>query len=353
MSIGFAMSRRLAVLGSLSLACASADPSAGSVPVTAAGSGNVAGAAGTAVGGGGAAGASVGGAGTGGASGSAGLAGSGGAGSAGVAGLGGGAGSAGSAGTGGVVAGGSAGVGGDINAGGLAEGEQTARPIGTPYASNGYWEYLPPHYGNGFQRPLLVFWAGVGENGDGSLEALQIIVQRHGPPMLIDSEQWPDDRPFIVLSPQHDAATDRPTPSEIYDFLAFALEYYDVDPARVYLTGLSSGARGFWAYLGEYAGQQVAAAALIAADSSVAYDAGGCGVVNEVALWTFHGENDSEVPIADDNEGMANFAACPEPPRQEVKYTVYPGTGHQDSWTKTYDGSAGHDIYSWLLSKMQ
>jgi hypothetical protein len=30
---------------------------------------------------------------------------------------------------------------------------------------------------------------------------------------------------------------------------------------------------------------------------------------------------------------------------------MYPGTGHQDSWTKTYDGSAGHDVFGWLLSK--
>jgi predicted peptidase len=220
-----------------------------------------------------------------------------------------------------------------------------------PFAKNGFWEYLPKRYGNGFKYPLMVFWAGVGENGNGSNGALQVIIQRHGPPMMIDKDQWPEDRPFIVLSPQHDASSDRPTPTEIHDFLAFAMETYDVDPARVYITGLSSGARGFWAYLGQYKGEQVTAAVLIAADSSVAYDAGGCAVVNQVPLWTFHGTNDSEVPIADENEGMNNFTACPEPPRKEVKYTVYPNTSHQDSWTKTYSGSAGHDVFAWMLSK--
>ena len=29
--------------------------------------------------------------------------------------------------------------------------------------------------------------------------------------------------------------------------------------------------------------------------------------------------------------------------------TIYPGVGH-DSWTRTYDGSAGHDVFGWMLS---
>jgi predicted peptidase len=219
-----------------------------------------------------------------------------------------------------------------------------------PFAKNGFWEYLPKGYGDGNKRPLLVFWAGVGENGDGSAGALNVIVQRHGPPMLIAKKQWPSERPFVVLSPQHTAAVDRPSPEEIHDFLTFAINSYQVDPARIYLTGLSSGARGGWAYLGQYKGEQVAAAVLIAADSSVAYQAGGCAVVNQVPLWTFHGTADSEVNISGDNSGMASFAACPEP-RKEVVYTTYQGAGHVDSWTKTYDLSAGNDIYAWLLAK--
>jgi predicted peptidase len=247
-------------------------------------------------------------------------------------------------------AGGAGGYGGSGGSGGLAEGKQTARPIGNPYAQNGYWEYLPKGYGDGSKRPLLVFWAGVGENGDGSSNALNVIIQRHGPPMLIDKKKWPSDRPFVVLSPQHGTQTDRPSPSEIHDFLAFATTKYDVDPARFYITGLSSGARGSYAYLGMYKGEQVAAAVLIAGDSSVAYQGGGCSVVNQVALWAFHGTADSEVPYSDDSAGMANFANCPQP-RKEVIFTSYPGVGHVDSWPRTYDLSAGHDIYTWMLSK--
>ena len=320
------------------------------------GSGGIAGmtAAGATSGGAGSAGVPglAGGAGAGGSAGASGSAGAG-AGAGGGAGVGGNAGSGGDsfAGSGGVGgAGGSGGAGGGGGSGGLAEGKQTARPIGMPFAKNGFWEYLPRGYGDGAKRPLLVFWAGVGENGDGSAGALNVIVQRHGPPMLIDKKKWPSDRPFIVLSPQHAATTDRPSPAEVHDFLAYASTAYDVDPTRVYITALSSGSRGSWAYLGQYKGEQVAAAVLIAGDSSVAYAAGGCSVVNQVPLWTFHGSTDTEVSYADDSAGMAKFAACPQP-RKEVIFTTYPGVGHVDSWTRTYDLSAGHDIYAWLLSK--
>jgi hypothetical protein len=45
---------------------------------------------------------------------------------------------------------------------------------------------------------------------------------------------------------------------------------------------------------------------------------------------------------------MSSLIGCPAPPRRDAILTVYPGVGH-DSWSRTYDGSAGHDIYGWLL----
>ena len=35
-------------------------------------------------------------------------------------------------------------------------------------------------------------------------------------------------------------------------------------------------------------GQQVVAAVLIAGDSSIAYNAAGCALLNQIALWAFH-----------------------------------------------------------------
>jgi len=224
----------------------------------------------------------------------------------------------------------------------------TPRPIGMPYANNGFWEYLPPGYGDGTKRPLLVFWHGVGEDGSGSAADLAKVLV-HGPPMLINLNQWPSDRPFVVLSPQH-GPTDCPTATEIRDFITFGLASYDVDPARVYLTGLSCGALGSSSYLGQFQGQQVVAAVLIAGDASIAYNMAGCALLQDVALWSFHGDADVTVPIGPDTTGMMNFMACAMP-HKDAKYTVYPGVDHVGSWTRTYDLTAGNDIYTWMLAQ--
>jgi predicted peptidase len=235
--------------------------------------------------------------------------------------------------------------------GGLLAGKQMKRPINKPFAKNGFLEYLPKGYGDGTRWPLLVFWAGVGENGNGSDGDLDRMYH-HGPPMLVANGKWPSDRPFVVLSPQHNGQLpfDRPTAQETYDFISFALTSYDVDPSRVYLTALSSGAKGAWDYLASFKGTQVAAAALIAGDASEPYGNVGCPLVNAVAVWDFHGTTDTEQPYEPDSQGMSGFQSCPQP-RKEVKFTTYPGWGHADAFTRTYDLSAGNDIYSWFLTK--
>ena len=63
---------------------------------------------------------------------------------------------------------------------------------------------------------------------------------------------------------QHDRNNEGPanctTPDEVHDFISYAVAHYNVDPARVYVTGLSCGAYGTWEYLAKYhASLQVAA----------------------------------------------------------------------------------------------
>jgi poly(3-hydroxybutyrate) depolymerase len=94
--------------------------------------------------------------------------------------------------------------------GGPSSERVTLHPAGSVEgAPLGYEEYLPPGYGDGTARPLLVFLHGVDENGDGSETALGRLFKL-GVPMLIQKDDWPEDRPFIVLQPQygHDAAQD-------------------------------------------------------------------------------------------------------------------------------------------------
>ena len=242
-----------------------------------------------------------------------------------------------------------------------------------------YYEYLPPGYGSGEPLPLMVFVHGLGESGDGTGRGLDSLVAT-GIPQLIHNDEWPALRPFVVLAPQHDAPANEGhyqqcedggptwgpcvldiqhelahppdgslcmTPTELHDFLAWAIQTYAVDPERVYLTGLSCGAFASFEYVAEYGATQIAAMVVIAGDGRPAWRAAGCDL-GEVAVWGFHGDADDQITSAGTVDPVTSLKGCPAPPRRDTVLTVYPGVDH-DSWTRTYDLSAGHDIYEWLL----
>src|SRR5437773_4232708 len=147
----------------------------------------------------------------------------------------------------------------------------TPRPIGSTNFPMGYYEYLPPSYSDaGTHSPLLVALNGYGENGDGTADGLHNLLGT-GIPRFIDVGGWPTDRSLVVLALQHveepgfdyspcdgvqwggscvmqlqDQRGDaQPAPcttaDEIHSFIAYAVTHYNVDPERVYVTGLSCG----------------------------------------------------------------------------------------------------------------
>ena len=235
------------------------------------------------------------------------------------------------------------------DAGGLPDGPSSERLARVEKASNsappnGYWEYLPPGYGDGEPRPLLVFWHGLGENGDGNGQLDRVL--RVGPPRLVNADEWASDRPFVVLSPQHSNGG-CPGADEIDAFFDYAVQNYDIDTDRIYLTGLSCGAIGSWNYLGKYTDERVAAAVLIAGDGRGAFNRAGCDL-GLVAIWGFHGDSDGTVSPQGTIQPVDELLNCASPPRREIKKTIYEGVGH-NSWRRTYDLSDEHDIYGWLL----
>jgi predicted peptidase len=225
----------------------------------------------------------------------------------------------------------------------------TLRPAGSVEgAPLGYVEYVPPGYGDGETRPLLVFLHGSGENGDGSERTLARVF-KHGVPKLIENDKWPGARPFIVLMPQYgpEEAYECRHADEIEAFLRFALEYYDVDEKRIYLTGLSCGAGGAWDYLAAHSDEVVAGAVLIAGPADYAFDQARCAL-GRVPIWAFHGAADHVVSKTYIATPMRQLRACTDPTPVDARLTMYPRAGH-DAWSRTYDLSAGHDVYAWLL----
>jgi predicted peptidase len=230
---------------------------------------------------------------------------------------------------------------------------------GSSTAPNGYYEYLPPDYDQTSPSPLIVYWHGLGADGNGTDGLYKVATE--GLARVINDSEWPDVRPFIVLAPQHqpnggNIAPGEGCPSgpEVDTFITWALSNYNIDAKKVFLTGLSCGAIGSWDYLAEHR-DVVAAAVLIAGNpgdptqaSSTWQRAGGCDL-GAVAVWSLHGDKDDTVPFAPDSDTMGKLIACPNPPRRNARFTPLAGAGH-NIWDGIYDLTANHgDIYQWML----
>ncbi len=209
--------------------------------------------------------------------------------------------------------------------------EHTLELTNAPWPAISYLVYLPEGYDDRNQDwPLLIFLHGAGERGDDLNQ-----VKKWGPPKRIEKG---DPLPMIVVAPQ--------CPKEqwwnpgILDQLLDKIESdYRVDDKRIYLTGLSMGGFGTWAW-GTARPQKFAALAPICGGGPVDQAA----KLKDVPVWAFHGDADKTVTL----EKTTNMVdAIQEAGGEKVKLTVYEGVGH-NSWSRAYN-----DPQLWIWLGMQ
>jgi predicted peptidase len=198
----------------------------------------------------------------------------------------------------------------------------------------GYLLYLPKDYGKEPDKkwPVMVFLHGSGESG-ADLEKVKV----HGPPKLIAQGK---DLPFIVVSPQAPVFPRRGWDVETLNaLLDDVLAKHSADTDRVYLTGLSMGGYGTWAWATANP-ERFAAIAPICGGGQARQ---GARALKNMPIWVFHGAKDTTVPL---QESQDMIDALKKAGAAEVKFTVYPEAGH-DSWTVTYDNP---ELFTWLLA---
>jgi len=164
-----------------------------------------------------------------------------------------------------------------------------------PVAPGGYayQRYLPKGYGTDAKTrwPLMIFLHGSGERGS-DLDRVKV----HGPPKIADRNPA---FPFVLVSPQlpADQGWDLAKLSTLLDHSIATLR---IDPARIYLTGLSLGGHATWRW-----------AAAVPPEGSFAM--------------------------------VRAIRGCGGQPR----LTIYPDLGH-NSWDPAYDDAK---FYAWLLAQ--
>ncbi|MBV1857288.1 MAG: hypothetical protein KUG77_02675 [Nannocystaceae bacterium] len=231
----------------------------------------------------------------------------------------------------------------------------------------GYWEYLPTDYDTiGEPFPMIIFLSGIGENGNGTLppggcsgpnHTGEFLCRnlRHGPQMHLWSQlygggaadQWDDqERPFIVISPQNPAplfVLGNPyDPADMEEYLDFLIANYNVDPRRIYLTGMSMGGYSVSLHAVNDPGRYAAVALLpgVGVGSADPETPGPCDI-GRTALWAFHGDNDGVEYFDPDDLArfVQNVADCPEP-HPVAQLTMYQGAGH-NVWARTINPADG------------
>ena len=189
--------------------------------------------------------------------------------------------------------------------------------------------HLPAAYDSRSDWPMIVFLHGAGERGR-DLD----LVKREALPRILETLP---DFPFVVVSPQEEKGrlwTAEGLSSLVDDMTG----KYRVDPKRIYVTGLSTGATTAL----ELAIARPDQIAAVAAVSPTRIPPGLCGM-KDVSVWIFQNAADDRVPPARSKKLARELETCGG--KGEVRLTFYQREGH-DSWTETYRRT---DLYEWFL----
>ena len=233
-----------------------------------------------------------------------------------------------------------------------------------PFTHNGTPRHLATWYPPGYfdpasvskRWPLIVFLHGKGECGtEGSKQTAQGLVAA----AQLNAAGWP----AIIIAPQKQAIDGQWAQDEPYVMacLDATLAAERVDPARVYLTGLSQGGAGTWA-IGASKPNRFAAIAPICGYGDPAPIA---GKLTAMPIWAFHGLKDDVVPPAQSQAMVAAVVAArtdmgkfggadadvsgpganvkgPKP-----KLTLFPDANH-NSWDAAYRAKGNDSLWLWM-----
>lgn len=194
-----------------------------------------------------------------------------------------------------------------------------------------YLLYLPQDYAGAQQRawPLIYFLHGAGERGKDPKQ-----LKRHGVPRVVEERP---SFPFITLSPQCPPGLWwLELLDELWALLEKTMTDYRIDPARVYLTGMSMGGYGTW-HLATAHPECFAAIAPVCGGGNPLRVC----TLRDVPVWAFHGAQDPVVPPSESEKMVNALREC----GGDVRLTIYPELAH-DSWTITY---ANPELYEWFL----
>lgn len=202
----------------------------------------------------------------------------------------------------------------------------------------GYLEHLPPGYNENPDKkyPMIVFLHGLAEYGDGKKKiyrAAELGVPREVEKLgniCVDLKDGSEEC-FIVIVPQKDDKGEWSVDVQrnFWYYILHGPNNYRYDPERVYLSGLSLGAQGVWAWAHSDEPDATLLAGIIPVSGRGKNPEFACRLEEHgINLWAFHGAED---PILPPPIAMLEYNAlkrCPEVTGAEHQWTNVPDVGH-------------------------
>jgi len=230
---------------------------------------------------------------------------------------------------------------------------------------NGFYESYPVDYSTNATRkyPLLIFYSGSGEQGDGDTQLNKVIL--NGPGKYIATGTFPDSfqvegkwNSFIIVMPQWKSPACSTGVAEA-NFIG-TLNYFKtrysgrIDTSMIYVTGLSCGASNPISRLWK----NIAIANSYAAFVSIAnnrpyqgYPAAKVLAQSGIPFFALHNSGDPIANINDVKEWIDSMNYYHISPAPLLK--VFNANNHE-GWTKGYNPDSawtpdGKNVYEWML----
>jgi len=208
-----------------------------------------------------------------------------------------------------------------------------------------YQVYVPADWSKSKVWPVILFLHGSGERGEDGLAQTQVGL---GGALRLHADRFP----AVVVMPQcrKDVRwTDPAMEAQVMAALEKTEKEFKGDAKRVYLTGLSMGGNGSYAFATRYAGRWAAVVPVCGRvvmptqqPEGDAYRAAAAKIA-KTPVWIFHGAADPTVPVTESQRMEAAIKAA----GGNVRYTEYPGVGH-NSWDRAYGES---ELAKWLFAQ--
>ncbi len=184
--------------------------------------------------------------------------------------------------------------------------------------------------------PLILFLHGAGEKGTNNTS--QIANRANGAFNLIEDPA----RKAYMMAPQTPTGWASATIADaVMDEVSKLLvETPEIDPNRVYITGLSMGGEGTWYFMNRFP-HVFAGGIPICGVTTISH----AGTISHIPTWAYHNDGDGVIPVSHSRTMVARLQRLGSP----VIYSEFVSNSH-NSWTAAYTNPTTR---AWIFSQVK